>query len=80
MRIPNKYNGYSADNIRLYYDPVTMALVGAAAGAALKPNDPLRGAMLGATVGFTGGTVVTRCAAFQNWSYLHKSNCCVSYF
>lgn len=58
MRIPNKYNGYSADNRRLYNDPVTMAMVGAAAGAALKPNDPLRGAMLGATVGFTGGTAL----------------------
>jgi len=58
MRIPNKYNGYSADNRRLYNDPVTMAMVGAAAGAALKPNDPLKGAMLGATVGFTGGTAL----------------------
>jgi hypothetical protein len=58
MRIPNKFNGYSADGIRLYNDPVTMAMVGAAAGAALKPNDPLRGAMLGATVGFTGGTAL----------------------
>jgi hypothetical protein len=58
MRIPNKFNGYSADNRRLYNDPVTMAMVGAAAGAALKPNDPLRGAMLGATVGFTGGTAL----------------------
>ena len=58
MRIPNKFNGYSADNRRLYNDPITMAMVGAAAGAALKPNDPLRGAMLGATVGFTGGTAL----------------------
>jgi pilus assembly protein FimV len=39
-------------------DPVTLAMVGAAAGAALKPNDPLKGAMLGATVGFTGGTAL----------------------
>jgi hypothetical protein len=58
MRIPNKFNGYSADGIRLYNDPVTMAMVGAAAGAALKPNDPLKGAMLGATAGFTGGTAL----------------------
>jgi hypothetical protein len=39
-------------------DPVTLAMVGAAAGAALKPKDPLKGAMLGATVGFTGGTAL----------------------
>lgn len=39
-------------------DPVTLAMVGAAAGAALKPKDPLQGAMLGATVGFTGGTAL----------------------
>lgn len=39
-------------------DPVTLAMVGAAAGAALKPNDPLKGAMLGATAGFTGGTAL----------------------
>lgn len=58
MRIPNKFNGYSADGIRLYNDPVTLAMVGAAAGAAMKPNDPLKGAMLGATVGFTGGTAL----------------------
>lgn len=34
MRIPNKYNGYSADNRRLYYDPVTLAAMSAAASAA----------------------------------------------
>jgi hypothetical protein len=39
-------------------DPVTLAMVGAAAGAAMKPKDPLRGAMLGATVGYTGGTAL----------------------
>jgi hypothetical protein len=39
-------------------DPVTLAMVGAAAGAALKPKDPLKGAMLGATVGFTGGSAL----------------------
>ena len=39
-------------------DPVTLAMVGAAAGAAMKPKDPLKGAMLGATVGFTGGTAL----------------------
>jgi len=44
-------------------DPVTLAMVGAAAGAAMKPKDPLRGAMLGATVGFTGGTALGAGAA-----------------
>jgi hypothetical protein len=34
MRIPNKYNGYSADNRRLYYDPVTLAAMAASASAA----------------------------------------------
>jgi hypothetical protein len=27
MRIPNKFNGYSADNRRLYYDPATIAVM-----------------------------------------------------
>ena len=58
MRIPNKFNGYSADGIRLYNDPVTRAVVGAAVGVALKPNDPLKGAMLGATAGFAGGAAL----------------------
>jgi hypothetical protein len=39
-------------------DPVTLAMLGAAAGAAMKPKDPLKGAMLGATVGYTGGTAL----------------------
>jgi hypothetical protein len=39
-------------------DPVTLAMVGAAAGAAMKPKNPLQGAMLGATAGFTGGTAL----------------------
>jgi len=34
MRIPNKFNGYSADGIRLYNDPVTLAAMTAAASAA----------------------------------------------
>ena len=28
MRIPNKFNGYSRDGIRLYNDPVTAAAAG----------------------------------------------------
>lgn len=39
-------------------DPVTLAMAGAAAGAALKPKNPLQGALLGATAGFTGGTAL----------------------
>jgi hypothetical protein len=38
--------------------PFLPMIIGAVAGAALKPNDPLRGAMLGATIGFTGGTAL----------------------
>lgn len=34
MRIPNKYNGYSADNRRLYNDPVTLAAMASTAAAA----------------------------------------------
>lgn len=39
-------------------DPVTLAMAGAAAGAALKPKNPLQGAMLGAAAGFTGGAAL----------------------
>ena len=58
MKIPNKFNGYSNDGIRLYNDPVTMAMVGAAAGAAMSPDDPLKGAMLGGAAGFGGGALM----------------------
>jgi hypothetical protein len=34
MRIPNKFNGYSADNIRLYNDPVTLTAIAAGASGA----------------------------------------------
>jgi len=39
-------------------DPLTLAAVGAVGGAALKPSNPLQGALLGATAGFTGGTAL----------------------
>ena len=39
-------------------NPITLAMIGAAGGAALKPNNPLQGALLGATAGFTGGTAL----------------------
>jgi hypothetical protein len=39
-------------------DPITLGAIGALGGAALKPSNPLQGAMLGATAGFTGGTAL----------------------
>ena len=44
MRIPNKFNGYSADNIRLYNDPVTLtALTAAGAGTGTMAGTALLG-------------------------------------
>jgi len=39
-------------------DPITLGAIGALGGAALKPNNPLQGAMLGGMAGFTGGTAL----------------------
>jgi hypothetical protein len=39
-------------------NPITLSMIGAAGGAALKPNNPLQGALLGATAGYTGGTAL----------------------
>ena len=55
MRIPNKFNGYSADNIRLYNDPVTAAAI-AAGGTAT-------GTMAGAALLTTGAALETGIAA-----------------
>ena len=63
MRIPNKFNGYSKDGIRLYNDPITIAAVGGMAGAALMPKDPLKGALMGAAAGFGGGALLGAGAA-----------------
>ena len=38
-------------------DPVTLAMVGAAAGAVTNKKDPLKGALLGATLGGVGGAL-----------------------
>lgn len=38
-------------------DPVTLAVAGAVAGAATNKKDPLKGAILGATLGYGGGAV-----------------------
>jgi len=39
-------------------DPVTLAMVGAAAGAAFSPDDPIAGAMMGGAAGFGGGAML----------------------
>lgn len=39
-------------------DPVTMAVVGASAGALMNKEDPLKGALLGAAGGFGGATLM----------------------
>lgn len=38
-------------------DPGTLAAIGAVAGAATNKKDPVKGALIGATLGFGGGTV-----------------------
>lgn len=61
MRIPNKFNGYSADNIRLYNDPVTLtALTAAGAGTGTMAGTALLGT--GAAAG-TGAALGTAAAA-----------------
>ena len=39
-------------------DPITLAVVGAGIGAMVNPNDPIKGAVMGGAVGFTGGTAL----------------------
>jgi hypothetical protein len=61
MRIPNKFNGYSADNIRLYNDPATLTAIAAAgttttmAGAAAAP---LVAAGTGAALGTAAASTI----------------------
>lgn len=43
-------------------DPFTLAAIGATAGAVLTPKDPLKGALIGGTAGFTGGTMLAPAA------------------
>lgn len=38
-------------------DPVTLAVVGATAGAVLNPNDPVKGAVIGGSLGYGGGAL-----------------------
>lgn len=38
-------------------DPVTLAMMGAAAGAVTNKKDPLKGALIGATLGYGGGAL-----------------------
>lgn len=44
-------------------DPVTMAIIGASAGAMLNKKDPLKGALLGAAGGFGGATMLAGAGA-----------------
>jgi hypothetical protein len=39
-------------------DPITLMAVGAVGGAMLNPNDPIKGALIGGTAGFTGGSAL----------------------
>lgn len=39
-------------------DPISLAVIGATVGAVASPNDPLKGALLGGTAGFTGGSAL----------------------
>lgn len=43
-------------------DPVTLAITGATIGAAANKDDPLKGAIIGATAGYTGGTFLAPAA------------------
>jgi hypothetical protein len=54
MRIPNKFNGYSADNIRLYNDPVTLTALATQAGGI---------GAAGAALGTTGAALLPAAAA-----------------
>ena len=62
MRIPNKFNGYSADNIRLYNDPVTLtALTAAGAGTGTMAGTALLGT--GAAAAGAASTIPTLAGA-----------------
>ena len=66
MRIPNKFNGYSRDGIRLYNDPATAAAI-AAAGTST-------GTMAGATLMATGATAGTTAAIASNMALASGMN------
>jgi len=65
MRIPNKFNGYSRDGIRLYNDPATAAAI-AAAGTST-------GTMAGTALLTTGATAATGTAALASGMNLGSS-------
>jgi hypothetical protein len=44
-------------------DPVTLAVIGATAGAMVTPDDPLKGALIGGTLGYGGATLAAGGAA-----------------
>jgi len=64
MRIPNKFNGYSADNIRLYNDPVTLTALATQAGGlgAAAAGTTLLGAAAPVATGAALGTVAAAAA------------------
>lgn len=39
-------------------DPISLAVIGAATGAIASPRDPLKGALIGGTLGFGGGSAL----------------------
>ena len=44
-------------------DPISLAVIGAATGAIASPRDPLKGALIGGTLGFGGGSALAGTAA-----------------
>ncbi len=44
-------------------DPISLAVIGAATGAIASPRDPLKGALIGGTLGFGGGSALAGGAA-----------------
>ncbi len=44
-------------------DPISLAVIGAATGAIASPRDPLKGAIMGGTLGFGGGSLLAAPAA-----------------
>jgi hypothetical protein len=62
MRIPNKFNGYSADNIRLYNDPVTLTALATQAGGLGAAGAALGTAGTGAALGTAAAATIPELA------------------
>jgi len=65
MRIPNKFNGYSADNRRIYNDPATMVVTIANMGEGVAIANALAASAAAATAAQTASTVAAEQAATQ---------------